>query len=118
MSFFKKNLYFEVQRALNNVEKTSKELQYSKDALKISDKTYNLVKDYYKTNVTDYTELQQAREDYTNSYIKYINSMYEYNLALIQTEMALHLHIVDMLDHQKIHFSILLTLLEVVCDDP
>lgn len=101
INLFKKNLYFEVQRALNNVEKTSQELQYSKDALKISDKTYNIVKDCYKTNVTDYTELQQAREDYINSYIKYVNSLYEYNLALIQTEMALHFHIVDIQHNDK-----------------
>ena len=57
--------------------------------------------DCYKTNVTDYTELQQAREDYINSYIKYVNSLYEYNLALIQTEMALHLHIVDIQHNDK-----------------
>lgn len=92
---FKKDLYYEVQRALNNVDKTQEQLPISIQGIAQAQKNLKLVTDGYNAGKVDYTALQNARKDYINSQKRYVESLYEYNLAVIQTEMATHYHIVD-----------------------
>ena len=61
--------------------------------------TYNVAVDKYKQGLTDFTAVQDAKLDYINSNIVYVNKLYEYNTALIQVEMALHCHLIDI--HNK-----------------
>ena len=58
-----------------------------------------LVEGKYKSNELNYIALQDARKDYIHSVQEYIESLYNYNMALIQVEMAMHYHIVDI--HHK-----------------
>lgn len=43
-----------------------------------------------------------ARRDYTSAMTTYVESLYNYNIALIQVEMAMHYHIVD-IHHKSEH---------------
>ena len=43
-----------------------------------------------------------ARKDYTFAMTTYVESLYNYNIALIQVEMAMHYHIVD-IHHKSEH---------------
>ncbi len=88
-------MYYEVQRALNNVERTQEQLPVSIKEISQAQKNLKLVIDGYKTGKVDYTALQNSRKDYIISQERYISSLYDYNMAIIQTEMALHYHIVD-----------------------
>ncbi|MBQ8476573.1 hypothetical protein IJ531_05880, partial [bacterium] len=88
--------------ALNNVEKTKTELENTIKETKIAYDNLNLVKKEYKENNLNYTALQDARKDYIDTSIKYVSNLYDYNMALIQTEMALHYHIVD-IHHKSQH---------------
>ena len=92
---FKKDLYYEVQRALNNAELTQQQLSSAQKEVSQALKTLNLVIDGYKSKTLDYTALQNARKDYINAQTRYISCLYEYNMAVIQTEMALHYHMAD-----------------------
>ena len=76
-----------------------RELGVSREKMKQALETLKLVEEKYKSNELNYIALQDARKDYIHSVQEYIESLYNYNLALIQVEMAMHYHIVDI--HHK-----------------
>ena len=99
---FKKDLYFEVKRAFNNVEKCEKQIPAAKaEAFQALD-NLKIIEEKYKTDELDYVALQNARKDYITAVCEYIESLYDYNMALIQVEMAMHYHIVD-IHHKSEH---------------
>ena len=99
ITLFKKDLYYEVRRAFNNFDKAEREIPTAQMAAKQALETLKLVEEKYKSNELNYIALQDARKDYIHSVQEYIESLYNYNLALIQVEMAMHYHIVDI--HHK-----------------
>lgn len=99
---FKKDLYFEVKRAFNNVDKAQRQIPTAKLEATQALENLKLVEQKYKTNELNYVALQNARKEYIIALEEYINSLYNYNLALIQVEMAMHYHIVD-IHHKSEH---------------
>ena len=99
---FKKDLYFEVNRAFNNVEKCEKQIPASKTEALQALENLKVVEEKYKTYELNYVALQNARRDYITAISEYIESLYNYNMALIQVEMAMHCHIVD-IHHKSEH---------------
>ena len=99
---FKKDLYYEVQRALNNLDRTQEQLPSARKEVVQALKNLNFIKNAYKTKELDYTALQNARKDYINAQERYISSLYDYNMAVIQIEMAMHYHIAD-IQHDEDH---------------
>lgn len=102
IELFKKDLYFEVKRALNNAQKAQNQIPISKTAVENSTTNLEIVEKQYKADKLDYYALQQARKDYIDSVNRYIDTMFEYNKALIEVEMAMHYHIVD-IHHKSEH---------------
>lgn len=102
IELFKKDLYFEVKKALNNVNKYQNQIPTAKMEVEQSLENLHLVEEQYKSNQLNYVALQDARKDYTNALTKYIETMYDYNVSLIQVEMAMHYHIVD-IHHKSDH---------------
>lgn len=96
---FKKDLYYDVQRALNNFYRAEKQLPVSKAQTVQALDNLNIVEDGYKKKKLDYVALQNARREYISSHENYINSLYDYNMSIIQIEMAMHYHLVDI--HHK-----------------
>lgn len=99
IDLFKKDLYYEIQRAFNKVDKTVAQIPLAKDKVNQSYKTMKLVESKYGGEGIDYTSIHDAREDYIQANEDYVESLYKYNTALIQVEMAMHCHIVDI--HHK-----------------
>ncbi len=99
---FKKDLYFEVKRALNNVEKAQSQVPTAGMETEQALKNLSLVEDQYIKDKLNYVALQNARKEYIIALTEYINSLYNYNIALIQVEMALHYHLVD-IHHKSEH---------------
>ena len=99
---FKKDLFFEVKRALNNADKTAKQIPIAQ--LEASQGLENLktVESQYKSGELNYVALQNARKDYINALQRYVESLFNYNMSLIQVEMAMHYHIVD-IHHKSEH---------------
>lgn len=99
---FKKDLYFEVKKALNNVEKAQNQIPTARIETEQSLENLKLVETQYKSNQLNYVALQNARKEYIQALSEYINSLYNYNIALIQVEMAMHYHLVD-IHHRSEH---------------
>lgn len=102
IELFKKDLYFEVKRAFNNVEEAQNQIPVTKFAIGEAIENLNLIESSYKSNQIDYTSLQDARKDYINALTNYVEALYNYNIALIQVEEAMHYHIVD-IHHKSDH---------------
>ena len=99
INLFKKDLYFEVQRAFNNVEFAMDDVPYAQaTAVKALD-NLNLVEKQYLSGQLNYVAILDARKDYITAANSYITSLYFYNKSLIQVEEALHCHLVDI--HHK-----------------
>ncbi len=120
ISLFKKDLYYEVRRAFNNVERAKKQVPASKTAVEQALESLKIVEQGYKDHTLNYISLQDARKDYIDALDQYIESVYNYNIALIQVEMAMHYHLIDI--HHKsehavhYHFEELLEHLNKVLD--
>ena len=99
---FKKNLYFELKRAFNNIHRAENQIPTAKIEVLQSYDNLKLVEEQYSKNELNYVALQDARKDYINALNGYIESLYNYNISLIQLEMAMHFHIVD-IHHKSEH---------------
>ena len=102
ISLFKKDLYYELQRAFNNVERAKKQVPTAKTEVEQALKNLEIVENKYKSNTLNYVALQDARKDYIRALDSYIESVYNYNIALIQVEMAMHYHLID-IHHKSEH---------------
>jgi len=99
---FKQDLFFELKRAFNNVEKSEEKIKISLNEVDNALKTYEKVFEKYKGKELNYLNIQAAKTDYINAINEYIKSLYEYNISLIQVEMAMHYHITD-IHHKSEH---------------
>jgi outer membrane protein TolC len=104
INLFKKDLYFEVKRAFNNVDKAQREIPVAESVLTQAKSSLTVIEAQYiaDQNNVDYTAYRDAIIDYTDALARYVNAVYDYNLALIQVEMAMHYHIVD-IHHKSEH---------------
>lgn len=105
ITLFKKDLYYKVQEAFNNMEFAEQDVPYAQDTAVQSIENLNLVENLYQSGSLDYMALQQARKDYIAAMQSYIISLNFYNQSLIEVEEALHYHIVD-IHHKTKHAMI------------
>ena len=99
ITLFKKDLYYEVQRALNNVEFATDDVPYAQATAVKALENINTVEKMYNSGDLNYVALQDARKDYITAMQSYITSLSFYNQSLIQLEEAMHYHIIDI--HHK-----------------
>ena len=99
---FKKNLYFSVQRALTELNKTELEFPIAQVAAANAYDHLEIVMNDYENKKTDYVALQTARNNYQNALKNYIEALYKYNLALINVEKSMHCHLID-IHHKSEH---------------
>ena len=105
IELFKKDLYFEIQKAFNNLDFAEEDVGYAQStAIKAID-NLNTVEKLYKEGALNYVALQEARKDYITAAQGYIISVDFYNRSLIEVEEALHYHIVDI--HHKTQHAML-----------
>ena len=91
-----------MKRAFNNVEKCEHQIPAAKLEAEQALENLKLVEAKYKSNELNYVALQNARKEYITALNDYIDSLYNYNISLIQVEMAMHYHIVD-IHHKSEH---------------
>ena len=102
INLFKKDLSYEILRAFNNVDRAKKQVPTAKTEVEQALRNLEIVEKKYRSNVLNYVAIQDARKDYIRALDSYIQSVYNYNIALIQVEMALHYHLVD-IHHKSEH---------------
>ena len=99
INLFKKDLYFAVERAFNNVDFAAEDVPYAQNTAKQALENINTVENLYENGALNYVALQDARKDYITAMQNYITSLSFYNKSLIEVEEAMHYHIVDI--HHK-----------------
>lgn len=102
IALFKKDLYFEVQRAINNLEFAAEDVPYAQNTAIQALENINTVEKMYENGTLNYVALQDARKDYITAMQNYITSLTFYNKSLIQVEEAMHYHLVD-IHHKSQH---------------
>ncbi len=102
ITLFKNDLNFEVLRALSNVDCYEKQLPKLEEEINSAKKSMDMAFKKYEANNLDYTALHDSIEDYISANERYIQCLYNYNMSIIQTEMAMHYHIVD-IHHKATH---------------
>ena len=102
IDLFKKDLFFMVKRAFNNLDKAERQVSIAQMEAESAIKVLDIVLKDYKKGKTDYTAMQDARMDYHEALIEYADSIYRYNIALIEVEQAMHCHIID-IHHKSEH---------------
>ncbi len=105
INHFKKDLYFEVQRAFNNIEFAADDVPYAQNTATQALENLSTVEELYQSGALNYVALQDARKDYITAMQSYITSLHFYNKSLIQVEEAMHYHIVDI--HHKTQHAML-----------
>ena len=98
---FKKDLYFQVRKALNNVDKTEKEIPIAQKRLEIAYDNLQVTLENYKQNKMNQLELQNARKSYYESLVYCTDAIYMYNIALIDLEISMHYHLIDLHDRTE-----------------
>ena len=102
INLFKQDLQYEILRAFNNVDRAKKQVPTAITEVGQAWRNLEIVEKKYRSDVLNYVALQDARKDYIRALDSYIQSVYNYNIALIQVEMALHYHLVD-IHHKSEH---------------
>ena len=102
IALFKKDLYFEVQRAFNNLDFAADDVPYAQNTATQALENINTVEKLYQSGALNYVALQDARKDYITAMQNYITSLAFYNKSLIQVEEAMHYHLVD-IHHKSKH---------------
>ena len=102
INLFKKDLYFEVQRAFNNAEFAAEDVPYAQNTATQALENINTVEKLYEGGILNYVALQDARKDYITAMQNYITSLTFYNKSLIQVERAMHYHLID-IHHKSQH---------------
>ena len=102
INLFKKDLQYELLRAFNNVDRARKQVPTARTEVEQALRNLEIVEKKYRSDVLNYVALQDARKDYIRALDSYIQSVYNYNIALIQVEMAMHYHLLD-IHHKSEH---------------
>ena len=102
IDLFKQDLYFEVKKCFLNVNKGEQQVINVQSKVEEALENYKLADERYDKLQIDYLTLQQARTDYNNAKILYVNTLYDYNMSLANLEIAMHYHLDD-LHHKARH---------------
>ena len=93
IDLFKRDLYFDIERCYVNLENVEKQLPIALLNVQHALVNFALADECYEKAIDDYNLLQDTREAYLNAQNLYIETLYDYNMKLIDLENATHYHI-------------------------
>ena len=102
IALFKQNLFFRVKKAYINVKKHENQIPIAKRKADEALENYEMENDRYDTGENDYIALMTARTNFNDAKVLYVDTLYKYNIALAELEIAMHYHLDD-LHHQTEH---------------
>lgn len=102
IDLFKQNLFYEVKRAFNNLDKSLEKTYTAKEQAEYAFYALKTVEEKYRKNEIPCGAVQSAGKDYMEAEENYIDSLYNYNAAVIQIEKAMHIHAAD-IHHKSEH---------------
>ena len=89
VDMIKKNIYFEVQNAYINMIQLEKNVPLLQTKVKQTLENYELADARYEVGLGNFIELQDAKENYNNAQRDYVQTIYDYNVALTNLQTAM-----------------------------
>ena len=89
LELIKKNIYFEVQTAYTNMIQLEKNIPLLQTKVKHTLENYELADARYEVGMGNFIELQDAKENYNNAQREYVQTIYKYNIALVNLKTAM-----------------------------
>lgn len=89
VELIKKNIYFDVQSAYINMMQLEKNIPLIKTKVKQTLENYELADARYEVGLGNFIELQDAKENYNNAQREYVQTIYKYNIALVNLKTAM-----------------------------
>ncbi len=93
VDLFRRDLFFDIERCYINVLNVEKQLPIALLNVKHSLENFALADECYEKGVDDYNLLQDNRQSYLDAQNLYIETLYDYNIKLIDLENAMHYHV-------------------------
>ncbi len=93
VELFRRDLFFDVERCYINVQNVEKQLPVAFTNVWHSLKNFAIADECYEKGIEDYNLLQDARNGYLEAQNLYIETLYDYNMKLIDLENAMHYQI-------------------------
>lgn len=81
-------VFVEVNDAVNYGEACKKAAEYQSEAMKLQESKYRAEQDSFNKGRSDIDRLIRYQQDYLNSQISYLNTIYAYNEALIDLKLT------------------------------
>lgn len=88
LNLIEKNIYFEVQDAYINLIQLEKQIPLYKDRVYQALENFELADGRYGVGLSNFIELQDARNQYLNAQQEYVQTIYNYNIAKAKLETA------------------------------
>lgn len=85
----KQNIYFDVQNAYVNMIQLEKNIPLMQTKVKQTLENYELADARYEVGLGNFIELQDAKENYNNAQRDYVQTIYKYNVALVNLQTAM-----------------------------
>ncbi|MBQ9246635.1 TolC family protein [bacterium] len=85
----KQNIYFQVQKAYINMIQLEKNIPLMQTRVKQTLENYELADARYEVGLGNFIELQDAKENYNNAQRDYVQTIYNYNVALTNLQTAM-----------------------------
>ena len=85
----KQNVYFQVQKAYINMIQLEKNIPLMQTRVKQTLENYELADARYEVGLGNFIELQDAKENYNNAQRDYVQTIYNYNVALTDLKTAM-----------------------------
>lgn len=93
VDLFRRDLFFDVERCIVNLKNVEKQLPVALLNVEHSLENFAIADECYEKGIEDYNLLQDARNSYLDAQNLYIETLYDYNIKLIDLENAMHYHI-------------------------
>lgn len=93
VDLFRRDLFFDIERCYVNLLNAEKQLPVALLNVEHSLRNFAIADECYEKGIEDYNLLQDARNAYLDAQNLYIETLYDYNIKLIDLENAMHYHI-------------------------
>ena len=89
LDLLKKNVYFQVQNAYVDMQEIEKRIPLLATKVRQALENYELADGRYEVGLGNFLELQDAKNNYNNAQLSYIQAVFQYNTARVQVEKAM-----------------------------
>jgi len=89
IDLLRKNIYFAIQNYYINMKQLEKRIPLMSEKVKQTLENFELADGRYAVGLGNFLELQQAQTNYNNAQLAFVQSVFDYNLALFYLEKAM-----------------------------